>query len=105
MFRSMRWFRKAAGTIRKPVRRPFFGAGRPHFRPSVEMLEDRQMPSTTAFSNLGGIPVQFTLRDDGHLLETRAGVTTDLGTGFRGLYQGKDSAGDQVAYDWAQGNL
>jgi hypothetical protein len=41
------------------------GAGRRAFRPTVETLEDRQLLSASAFSNLGGVPVQFNLRDAG----------------------------------------
>jgi hypothetical protein len=58
---------------------------------SVEALEDRQMLSASAFSNLGNVPVQFNLRDDGHLLMTQGQVQTDVASGVQGLYQGRDS--------------
>jgi hypothetical protein len=90
MFRSMKWFRNASSASRKPVRRPWL---------QIETLEDRQLLSNTAFSNLGGVPVQFTLRDDGHLLQTSSGVTTDIGAGVQGLYQGHDSTGHQLAFE------
>jgi hypothetical protein len=69
------------------------------FRPAFEALEDRRLLSASAVSNLMNQTVQFNLRDDGHLLMTRGGVQTDIGSGVQGLYQGKDAAGDQVAFD------
>ncbi len=75
------------------------------FRPTFEALEDRQLLSASAVSNLMNQTVQFNLRDDGHLLMTRGGVQTDVGSGVQGLYQGKDAAGDQVAFDWSNNLL
>jgi hypothetical protein len=40
------------------------------FRPTIEVLEDRQMLSTTALSNLGGVTAAFSLHDDHTLWET-----------------------------------
>src|SRR5438477_12918267 len=69
------------------------------FRPTFEALEDRTLLSASAISNLMNQTVQFNLRDDGHLLMTRAGVQSDVGSGVQGLYQGKDNTGHLVAYD------
>jgi hypothetical protein len=76
----------------------------PRFRPMFEALEDRRLLAASAFSNLGGVPVQFNLLGNGHLRETVGGAQTDLGT-VQGLYQGKDFAGRQVAFDWVSGTL
>jgi hypothetical protein len=76
----------------------------PRFRPSFEALEDRRLLAAGAFSNLGGVPVQFNILGNGHLRETVGGTQTDLGT-VQGLYQGKDFAGHRVAFDWVSGTL
>jgi hypothetical protein len=73
-------------------------------RPALEGLEDRQLLSASAFSNLLNVPVQFTLRE-GHLLMTRGGVQSDVAANVQGLYQGKDVAGHQVAYERAHNVL
>src|SRR5258708_29820401 len=74
-------------------------------RLDLEQLEERELMSASAFSNLGGVSVQFNLRDDGHLLMTQNQVQTDLGGGVQGLYQGHNSAGNQVAFDLANNHL
>jgi hypothetical protein len=70
----------------------------PGFRPMFEGLEDRQLLSASAVSNLGNALVQFNLLDNGHLQQTVGRVQTDLGI-VQGLYQGKDVAGHEVAYE------
>jgi hypothetical protein len=93
-----KWFRG-----NKPARRGTGSLTR-SFRPSFEALEDRQLLSATAISNLMNVSAQFNLLPNGHLQQTIGTVKTDLGI-VQGLYQGKDSAGHLVAYDWAGGTL
>ncbi len=75
-----------------------FRARRRLLGPTVEVLEDRQLLAATATSNLMNVPVQFSLLPNGHLIEKMGKVQSDLGI-VQGLYQGRDIAGHEVAYD------
>jgi hypothetical protein len=83
-----------------PARRKSSGG---RFRPNFEQLEERQLLSASAVSNFGGIVAQFQLNNQ-QLVETVGRTHTTLNN-VQGLFQGKDSAGRQVAYDWTGGNL
>ena len=85
-------------TVSRKEQGRIFGHRRSFFRPTLEVLEERQLLSATAFSNLMNVPVQFNLLPNGHLQEKMGNVQSDLGI-VQGLYQGKDTAGHQVAFD------
>ena len=87
----------------KPVARRRQQPHRAHLE--LEMLENRELMSASAISNLGNVPVQFNLLTNGHLQEIiQHHIFIDLGP-VQNLYQGQDSTGHQVAYDWSGGNL
>lgn len=94
-----KWFRGKTQARRTPIQN-----SRP-FRPTIEALEERQLLSASAVSNFGNVSVQFNLRDDGHLLQIIGQVQTDIGSGVQGLYQGKNSSGQDVAYRRQNGEL
>src|SRR5262249_44019864 len=62
--------------------------------------DPRQMMTASAFSSLQNVPTQFYLRDDGHLIQTSGTVQTDVDSDVSGLFQGKDSTGVPVAFEW-----
>ena len=96
---------KLLARVQKSHKRPGPLSQNRRVRPQVECLEDRQLLSASALSNLLDVPVQFNLRQaDGHLLMTRGGDQTDTKTTPQQLYQGKDIAGHQVAFEWTRDN-
>jgi hypothetical protein len=75
------------------------GAGT-RFRPSLEPLEEREVPSASfATSTLGGVTASFSL-NNGVLTETSGPHVGVMATGVQGLYQGTNAAHQQVAFDW-----
>jgi hypothetical protein len=75
------------------------------WRPCLDVLEGRLQPAAsivaTATSSLDtSVPLHFTLYDNGVLTGAQGNAApVQVATGIQGLYQGVDSAGDQVAYD------
>ncbi len=78
------------------------GAGR--FRPMLEQLETREVMSANVVSSLGGVNASFNLTN-GILSETQGPQVGVQASGVQGLFQGQDSAGHQVAYEWLNNGL
>jgi hypothetical protein len=79
-------------------------AGKRRFRPGCERLEQREVLSTVASSNVGGVLASFSLTG-GVLSETRGPHVGVIGRNVQGLFQAKDSTGHQVVYDEIQNML
>jgi hypothetical protein len=75
------------------------------FRPGLEMLEERDMPSTSAISTFMNQTVGFTIGASSSLMMTTAGHTTNTGIKVQGLFQGYDTSGTKFAFDLTGGHL